>query len=43
MKRCCFSGKTDLSEEMEASLFIVICVAPWTSLDLSGESVTGDE
>ena len=39
----CFSDKTDLSEEMEKRLREVICTAPWTSLDLSGETAMTDE
>ena len=35
--------KTDISEEMRKRLCEVICVAPWTSLDLSGETAMSDE
>ena len=39
----CFSDKTDLSKEMRKRLCEVICVAPWTSLDLSSETAMTDE
>ena len=35
--------KTDVSEEMMKRLCEVICVAPWTSLDLSSETAMTDE
>ena len=38
-----FFCKTDVSEEMMKRLCEVICVAPWTSLDLSGETAMSDE
>ena len=39
----CLSDKTDVSEEMKKRLCEVICVAPWTSLDLSRELVLSGE
>ena len=38
----CLFDKTDLSDEVKRRLYEVICVAPWTSLDLSGESVMSE-
>ena len=35
--------KTDVSEKMRKRLTGVICVAPWTSLDLSSETAMTDE
>ena len=37
---CC---KTDMDEEIEGRFYHMIRVAPWTSLDLSGESAMSDE
>ena len=35
--------KTGLSEQMRKRLCEVICVAPWTSLNLGGEFAIGSE
>ena len=41
---CLFvSDKTDVGEEMKKRLCEVICVAPWTSLNLRGETAMSDE
>ena len=39
----CLFDKTDLSGKVERRLYEVICVAPWTSLDLGSETATSDE
>ena len=36
-------GKTDVSKKMKNKFYEVICVAPWTSLDLSRQSAVSDE